>query len=135
MVQKLHKLNNFTSHIDSTNGVTRIAIDTPWPLGWVSIYIFNIDDSYVMYDAGLDMISWKRLFFSELKKLNISLTDIDYCFVSHGHMDHYGLCRRFKQKNPNIQIITSNITHSAIEWESDPNNYGEMMEIAKENAT
>ena len=127
-------LNNFTSQIDETNGVHRIAIDTPWPLGWVSIYIFKIDDSYVMYDAGLDMISWKRLFFSELKKLNISLTDIDYCFVSHSHMDHYGLVRRFKQKNPNIQIITSDITHNAIEWESDPNNYDEIMDIAKGNA-
>ena len=47
----------YNPEINEIQGVYRIKIDTPFPVGYVCVYIFKIDDSYVMFDAGLKSIS------------------------------------------------------------------------------
>jgi glyoxylase-like metal-dependent hydrolase (beta-lactamase superfamily II) len=87
-----------------------------------------------MYDAGLDMGNWKKVFFSALEEIQISLKDIKYCFVSHEHTDHIGLVRSLKKENPNIQIMMSEITYKTLEWESNPENQERLEDLAWDNA-
>ena len=83
--------HNFKSEINKIEDVFQIQITVPWAVKYVSVYIFKVDDSYVLFDAGLDMGNWPKLFFSALNEIGISLKEIDYCFISHEHTDHTGL--------------------------------------------
>jgi len=126
--------HKFKSEIQEIHGVHRITIETPFPVGPVSVYLYKIDDSYVMYDAGLDMGNWKKVFLAALNEIKISLKDIDYCFVSHEHTDHIGLIRSLKKENPNIKIMMSEITYKTLAWESNPENQEKLEELAWDNA-
>ena len=107
-------------------GVYQIKIDVPFDVKFVYIYLWEIDGKKILFDAGLNMGNWGRLFFSELQDLNISFDEIDYCIVSHHHLDHLGLLKKFKRKNPKIQILMGEITHDTIEWETNTNNAKEL---------
>ncbi len=126
--------HSYKSETNEIQGVYQIKIDVPFPVKYVCVYIFQVDDSYVMFDAGLDMGNWPKRFFSALNKIGISLKEIDYCFISHEHTDHTGLALRFKSINPNIQIMMSEATHDTLKWETNPENYEELEEGAKEIA-
>jgi len=132
LVSNLFRQDKLKSHVNEIDGVIRITIDTAFQVGPVSVYLFKVNDSYVMYDAGLDNLSWKKLFFSELEKLNISLKDVDYCIISHEHLDHYGLMKKFKEVNPDMQIMMSNLTYIILKWETDPANLKEIEEVTRE---
>ncbi|MFX0069724.1 MAG: MBL fold metallo-hydrolase [Candidatus Hermodarchaeota archaeon] len=125
---------DYKSEVNEIHGVYQIKIDVPFDVKYVCVYIFKMDDSYVMFDAGLDMGNWGKLFFAELEKVNLSPKDINYCFVSHNHLDHIGMVRKLKRKNPNVQIVMNEITHEILKWETDPNNIGEIEIAAKELA-
>ena len=120
----------FKSETHEFEGVYQIKIDVPFDVKFVYVYIWEIDGKKVLFDAGLNMGNWSRLFFSELQNLNIDMTDIDYCIVSHHHLDHLGLLKKFKRKNPKLQILMGEITHDTIEWETDTNNEKEIKEVA-----
>lgn len=122
----------FKSETHEFEGVYQIKIDVPFDVKFVYVYIWEIDGKKVMFDAGLNMGNWGKLFFSELQNLNISFGDIDYCIISHHHLDHLGLLKKFKRKNPKIQILMGEITHDTIEWETDPNNANELKAVAIE---
>lgn len=124
--------HNFKSEVNKIENVFQIKITVPWAVRYVCVYIFRIDDSYVMFDAGLDMGNWPKLFFSALNEIGISLKEIDYCFISHEHTDHTGLMRKFKRLNPNIQIMMSEAAHETLKWETNPENYEELVEGANE---
>ena len=124
----------FKSETRKFEGVYQIKIDVPFDVKFVYVYIWEIDGKKVMFDAGLNMGNWGRLFFSELQKINLSIEDIDYCIISHHHLDHLGLLKKFKRKNPKIQILMGEITHDTIEWETDTNNAEELKEVAKKLA-
>ena len=112
----------FKSETHEFEDVIQFKIDVPFDVKFVYVYLWKVDEKKVLFDAGLNMGNWGRLFFSELHKANISIEEIDYCIVSHHHLDHLGLLKRFKRKNPKIQILMSEITHDTIEWETDVNN-------------
>ena len=96
------------------------------------MYLFNIDDTYILVDAGLNIPDWKRKFFSELQKLNLSIDDIDYLIITHDHPDHVGLMKEIKDQNPNIQVLMHEITHDVIKWMADPSNENEIKNSADE---
>ncbi|MFX1259166.1 MAG: MBL fold metallo-hydrolase [Promethearchaeota archaeon] len=122
------------NEINEIEGIYQIKISVPFPVQHVAVYIFHIDNFYVIFDAGLDMANWSKSFFLHLKNLKISLNQIDYCFISHEHLDHIGLIRKFKRKNPNIQVMLHEICHETLKWETDPKNYKEIEQIAKDTA-
>jgi glyoxylase-like metal-dependent hydrolase (beta-lactamase superfamily II) len=126
--------HTYKSEINEIEGIHQIKITVPFPVKYVCVYIFQVDNSYVMFDAGLDMGSWAKKFFSALDKIGISLKEIDYCFISHEHTDHTGLMKAFKKINPNIQIAMSEATHETLKWETDPENYFQLEEEAKKIA-
>ncbi|MFX1394784.1 MAG: MBL fold metallo-hydrolase [Promethearchaeota archaeon] len=124
----------YKSEFSQIEGIYRFKIDVPFDVKFVCIYLFRIEDKNILYDAGLNMANWEKSFYSSLQKINMPIEDIDYCIVSHHHLDHVGLIKKFKRRNPDIQILMSEITHETLQWETDPNNLEELENDAKEVA-
>lgn len=119
------------------NNVIRFKINFPISfegLNFVCMYLLKIDGSNVLIDGGLNLGDWKNKFFSALEKFNISVKNIDYCIVTHDHIDHIGLIKILKHKNPNMQILMHKITHELIKWDTDVKNEAEVKRIAVELA-
>ena len=103
---------------------------------FVAVYIFEVDGQKVMIDAGFNMLAWRKLFLKALIDQNLDLKDIDYCIVTHEHLDHCGLIKFFKRKNPNMKIYMHKITNDSLNFGSSLS-YKEIMEknalkVAKE---
>lgn len=130
----MYFLPDYNSEINEIEGVTQIKIDVPFAVHYVSVYLFKAGGKYVLFDAGLNMGNWKKKFFDALNKIGVSIKEIDYCFISHEHLDHQGLANAFKRKNPNIKIQMHDITHEMLQWESDKNNMEYIEKEAKELA-
>ena len=124
----------FNSEVNQIEDVHQIKIDVPWNVKNVSLYIFKIEDKTVLFDSGLDMGNWSKLFFLALKEINLNVQDIDYCFISHNHSDHVGLVGTLKQMNPKLQILMSDITAKTLEWENQGENMDELEQEAQKVA-
>ncbi|TFF63642.1 MAG: MBL fold metallo-hydrolase [Promethearchaeota archaeon] len=118
------------------NNVIRFKIDFPpfEGLTFVCMYLLKIDGSNVLIDAGLHFKDWKRKFFSGLKKFKLTVKDIDYCIVTHDHIDHIGLIKTLNRKNPDMRILMHKITHDLIKWGTDVKNNSEVEMVARELA-
>lgn len=124
----------FNSEISKIETVTRVKIDVPWNVKDVSLYIFKIQDKTILFDSGLDMGNWSKLFFLALKEINLTVQDIDYCFISHNHSDHVGLAGTLKQRNPDLQLLMHNITAKTLKWENQEENMEELEQEAQKVA-
>jgi len=124
----------FTSEISKINDVVRIKIDVPFGVRFVSNYLFEVNGKTVLIDAGLNMGNWSKLFFSGLNEEGYSFSDVDYCIITHIHTDHIGLVKKFKRKNPDLQLLMHDITHRIFKWETDKNNEDEFREEANKVA-
>ena len=127
-------LKSEISEID--NNVIRFKIDFPpfEGLTFVCMYLLKIDGSNVLIDAGLHFSDWRKKFFTGLKEFDISVKNIDYCIVTHDHIDHIGLIKTLKRKNPDMQILMHKITHDLIKWGTDVKNNVEVEISATELA-
>ena len=125
---------NFKSEINEIEGIFQIKIDVPFAVKYVCLYLFEVNGSKVLIDAGLNMGNWKQKLFSTLDKIQLSINDIDYCIISHIHLDHIGLLRTLKRKNPKMKIVMNDITHKIFEWETSETNIGEIKQEAKKVA-
>jgi len=112
-------LYNFKFEVTELEGVFQFKIDVPFAVKFVCLYLFRLDEKVILIDAGLNMGNWKRLFFKALKEVNLSISDIDYCFITHIHLDHMGLAKTLKSKNPNLKILMHDITYQLMKWETD----------------
>ncbi|MFW9823657.1 MAG: MBL fold metallo-hydrolase [Candidatus Thorarchaeota archaeon] len=124
----------FNSEVNQIEDVYQIKIDVPWAVRNVSLYLFKVSNHTVLFDSGLDMGNWSKLFFLALKEINVSIQDIDYCFISHNHSDHVGLAGTLKQKNPNLKILMHDITAKTLKWENEEENQSEMEQEAEKVA-
>ena len=127
-------LKSEISEID--NNVIRFKIDFPpfEGLTFVCMYLLKIEGSNVLIDAGLHFTDWKKKFFAGLEEFDISVKNIDYCIVTHDHIDHIGLIKTLKRKNPDMQILMHKITHDLIRWGTDAKNNEEVEMMATELA-
>jgi len=98
------------------------------------MYLLKIDGFNVLIDAGLNFKHWKKKFLSGLEEFNLTIKDIDYCIVTHDHIDHIGLLKTLKRKNPDMQILMHKITHDLIKWGTDVKNNEEVEMVATELA-
>ncbi|MHA1913675.1 MAG: MBL fold metallo-hydrolase [Promethearchaeota archaeon] len=126
--------SKFDFGIQQIEDVQRIKVDVPWSLNNVSVYLFRHKGNNILFDSGFNMANWSELFFSALKNLNLSIQDIDYCFISHNHTDHVGLAPIFKRENPNLKILMHEITSKTLEWETKEGNYSEIESEAQKIA-
>ncbi|MFX0027567.1 MAG: MBL fold metallo-hydrolase [Candidatus Hermodarchaeota archaeon] len=120
---------NLKIEANEIDGVYQFKINFPSfeGLQFVCMYLLRLDGSYILIDAGLSFRECEDLFFSKLEKLNISINDLKYLILTHEHPDHIGIAKAIKCKNPNIEILTHEMTNSLMRWMARPKN----LEIAQ----
>jgi len=127
-------LYKFKSEINEIDDVYQIKIDVPFQVKFVCLYLFKLEDQYILIDAGLNMGNWSKLLFSALNDIEIHIEDINYCFITHIHLDHIGLVKTLKRKNPNLKIVMNDITHKLLKWETNDSSMEELETEAKKVA-
>jgi len=97
------KVNDYLHHIDMK------GYGTPRTL---SVFLAEFDNCSILFDCGssLDIKNGLRYF----KKNQIPLSSFKYLITSHHHFDHNGgmwkLYEEIKNHNPNVKILTNNMT-------------------------
>lgn len=71
----------------------------------MNTYVYPIENGYVMIDTGYDT-SFSKV-CRKLKRLNISLNDIKYVFLTHAHDDHAGFLNTLLSKTSDLKVIVS----------------------------
>ena len=66
--------------------ITQHTIDTPYMVGPVHCYTAEVQDVLILFDAGPPTHQAKRYF-----REHIDLRRLRYVFLTHCHIDHYGL--------------------------------------------
>ncbi|MHA1727721.1 MAG: MBL fold metallo-hydrolase [Promethearchaeota archaeon] len=125
----------YTSEVSEIDGVYQIKINIPWSMKFVSVYLIKIDDKNILIDAGYSHEEWKRELYSAFdKELGISIEDIDYCIVTHEHIDHIGLIKDFKQDNPDIKICMHEFVYEIAKLGLNDEKYKKFEDQAREMA-
>lgn len=70
------------------------TVDTIYTVGPVNFYIFQLSGKRVMFDLGPNSPN-----VYEYYQKNIDLESIDAIFITHCHVDHYGIINYVKQKS------------------------------------
>jgi len=68
------------------------------------------DDGLILIDAGINFEP-----IQEIEKEGFKLRDVKHCLITHGHLDHYGICYRLKEFNPNIKFYAHELDAEKIE--------------------
>lgn len=74
-------------------------------------YILKLKEGYLLIDCGRS--SDQQEFLNSIHKLEITLYDIRYLFLTHHHNDHCGLLPFLTAENPEIRVIMS---HTCAEY-------------------
>jgi glyoxylase-like metal-dependent hydrolase (beta-lactamase superfamily II) len=106
----------------------------PFAVKYVCVYLFKLGDKLVLIDSGLNLGNWRKKFFETLKELRIDIQDIDYCFITHIHVDHIGLAKKLKEANPNLKIVMHDISYELLKWETNQANLADLKQQAIEIA-
>lgn len=61
------------------------------------------DEKNVLIDAGLSYTPRTEI-FPFMETIGLKPQDLDYCMVTHSHLDHFGGCSQLLEANPNIKI-------------------------------
>ncbi|MFX0074285.1 MAG: MBL fold metallo-hydrolase [Candidatus Hermodarchaeota archaeon] len=115
-------MSRFKSASEEIDGVYRIKIDVPFQVKFVCSYLFELEDQFILIDAGFNSPSWKKKFIQEINNIGLDIKDINVCIVTHNHLDHIGLIQVLKKKNPNMIIVMHDITNKILKWETDKSN-------------
>jgi len=81
--------------------VKQITIELPYHVDHVHLYLFDIGGDLILFDTGPpidDAVNYL--------KENIDFDRLRYVFITHGHIDHYGLAS-FLQRQSGAQVILS----------------------------
>ncbi|MHA1913694.1 MAG: MBL fold metallo-hydrolase [Promethearchaeota archaeon] len=71
------------------------------------------DDGLVLIDAGINFEP-----IQNIEKDGLNIRDIKHCLITHGHIDHYGVCHRLKEFNPDIKFYAHELDAEKIEKKS-----------------
>jgi len=87
------------------------------------VYLINTksDDGLILIDAGINFEP-----FLNIEKEGFKLIDIKHCLITHGHLDHYGVCHRLKEFNKDVQFYAHELDANKVEQkqtESFPNEF------------
>ena len=67
------------------------------PLGYVSTYLIQGDDGWILVDTGWNDQESFDAFERQLKDTGLDFGDINLIIITHIHPDHFGLAGRIKQ--------------------------------------
>ena len=68
------------------------------------------DDGLILIDAGINFEP-----IQEIEKDGLKLEDIKHCLITHGHLDHFGVCFKLKEYNKDIQFYAHELDAERIE--------------------
>lgn len=68
------------------------------------------DDGLVLIDVGLNIEP-----IQEIEKMGFNLNEINYCLLTHGHLDHIGACNQLKRFNNDIKFYAHELDADRIE--------------------
>ncbi|GAC1317254.1 MAG: MBL fold metallo-hydrolase [Acidimicrobiales bacterium] len=88
-------------------GVLRIQLPIAMPgLGHVNTYALADDDGVALMDPGLPgQESWDAL-VTRLASVGLKPRDVHTVFVTHSHVDHFGLAPRLSREHDGLELIT-----------------------------
>ncbi|MFX1280041.1 MAG: MBL fold metallo-hydrolase [Promethearchaeota archaeon] len=98
----------------------------------VSLYLFKINNNYVLIDAGYSLQYWKKAFLKALDELKISLKDINFCIITHEHPDHIGLAADLKEANPEVKICLHEMAHALAKLRLESTRNDNIEELTRE---
>lgn len=76
-------------------------------LGQTNCYLIPLSEGYLMIDCGSSGDS--STLKSWLKRHDMSLSSIQYLFLTHHHGDHCGLLNELTSQNPKLKVILSRL--------------------------
>ncbi|MFW9962469.1 MAG: MBL fold metallo-hydrolase [Candidatus Sifarchaeia archaeon] len=82
---------------DLIEGVTRIEIPTPFPVGSVNCYLIE-GSPLTLIDTGPKNSASLVAIQKELQARSYGLSDIEQILLTHGHTDHIGLAAKFVEE-------------------------------------
>ena len=86
--------------IEWSNGIAKLILPTPFPVGDVNVYLIK-GDRLTLVDTGPNTVeSWEALNI-QLKELKLEPRDIEQVILTHHHPDHSGLLDRF---SPTLEV-------------------------------
>ncbi len=83
----------------------RHTLNTPYPVGPVHLYVFEVEDYIVMFDTGPFTIEALNYV-----KEKVDLNKLRYVFITHCHADHYGL-ENYLARNTKATIFLPYMDH------------------------
>jgi glyoxylase-like metal-dependent hydrolase (beta-lactamase superfamily II) len=83
------------------DGVFRIEIPTPFPVGSVNCYLIE-GSPLTLIDTGPKTTSSLTKMQKELQNLSYEMSDIEQILITHGHLDHMGLAAQFSREREHI---------------------------------
>ena len=94
--------------------VDDVYVVKPFDPNAVDCCVYLVDtkseDGLILVDAG---ITFKP--FEEIEKEGFKLADIKHCLITHGHLDHYGVCYRLKEFYKDIKFYAHELDAERIE--------------------
>jgi len=76
------------------DGVSRIEIPTPFPVGSVNCYLIE-GSPLTLIDTGPKTSTSLATIQKELQSMSYEMSDIEQILITHGHLDHIGLAAQF----------------------------------------
>lgn len=73
-----------------TDGIWRIVLPTPWPVGPVNAYLVD-DEPLTLIDTGAWDVPTAAALQAGLRAAGHALTDLERIVISHQHLDHWGM--------------------------------------------
>ena len=83
------------------DGVSRIEIPTPFPVGNVNCYLIE-GSPLTLIDTGPKTPQSLAAIQQELQTVSYDLSDIEQILLTHGHIDHVGLVANFVKKRAQV---------------------------------
>lgn len=81
-------------------GIRRIACPVPFPQAGGPVNLYALEEEgggWALFDCGLGTEEGERAVRHALAEEGIRLEEVRRLFLSHGHIDHYGLARTFSE--------------------------------------
>jgi len=94
----------FSNMIDIIDGVHRIEVPTPFPVGSVNSYLIE-GSPLTLIDTGPKTSKSLTAIQQGLQALSYDLSDIEQILLTHSHVDHAGLISQFVRRRLQIQNI------------------------------
>jgi glyoxylase-like metal-dependent hydrolase (beta-lactamase superfamily II) len=94
--------------------INDVYVVKPFDIESVDCCVYMIDTKS---EAGLILIDAGITFepFQNIEKEGFKSADLKHCLITHGHLDHYGVCHRLKEFNKDIKFYAHELDADRIE--------------------